>query len=129
MTYPETLYTALASAASGGAVFCALCMIAAALCRRPCRKRFFSVFCVLLSIVTASSALLFIFTPFSAEHLKMHGVIVWCIVFFAGGTLLTAFYRILIPFTVSVYSSCAVYIWYYADQVSRFTKSCSCFGL
>ncbi|MCK9171183.1 MAG: hypothetical protein M0P01_12285 [Treponema sp.] len=103
MTYPETLYTALASAASGGAVFCALSMIYASVLRRSCRKSCFSAFCVLLSIVTASFALLYIFTPFTVEHLKIRNAAVWSISFFAGGLLLTAFYRILIPFAVSVY--------------------------
>jgi hypothetical protein len=103
MIYPETLYTAFAFAASGGAAFCALCMIAAALFHQPDRKKSFSVFCVLLSIAITSFALLCIFTPFSAGQLKIWSVVVWCISFFAGGMFLTAFYRILIPFIVSVY--------------------------
>jgi hypothetical protein len=103
MTYPETLYTALASAATGGAVFCALCVLAAVVFHRPCRKWRFSVFCILLSIAVVSVALLFIFSSFTIEYLKIKSVTVWCIAFCSGGIFCAAFYRVLIPVTISVY--------------------------
>ncbi|HAH62173.1 MAG TPA: hypothetical protein DCL73_08780 [Treponema sp.] len=103
MTYPETLYTALASAATGGAAFCALSVFAAAVFHRPCRKWRLSAFCVLLSIAVASFTFLLIFTSFTIEHLQLRSAAVWCAAFSAAGFLCAAFYRILIPAVFAAY--------------------------
>jgi hypothetical protein len=108
MVYPETLYTALASAAAGGAVFCVLCIFSAAVFHRQCRRWRFSAFCVLLSIAVASLALLFIFTPFTLEKLKLRPVVVWNFSFGAAGMLCTAFYKILVPIVSAAYIALAL---------------------
>lgn len=112
MTYPETLYTALASAAAGGAAFCALCVFAAAVFHRPCRKWRLSAFCVLLSIAVASFALLLIFTSFTIEHLKLRSVVVWYAAFAAAGFLCAAFYRILVPAVFTAYIALSLFTYH-----------------
>jgi hypothetical protein len=109
MTYPETLYTAIASAAAGGMVFCLLSVPAAAVFHRSIQRWRLSAFCVLLSITIASSAFLLICTSFSIEHLKNFSAVLWCSAFALIGILGTAFYRILIPSGAALYIMLALF--------------------
>jgi len=97
MSYPETLFTALAAASAGGAVYCALCMFAAAAFQRSCKKWRLSAFCILLSAAVVCLAALLVFTPFSTAVMRTRDAVVWVILCTAAGMLCAAFYRFVLP--------------------------------
>jgi hypothetical protein len=125
MSYPETLYTALVSFFTGAAAGCAFCMLAASALHRLYRRWRFSALCVLLSAAIVSLVLLLVLTPFSLSHLHSRFMLVWCIVFFAGGVLCAVYYRIIFPVVV-LYGVLSLYSYYIISRKFPLPRKAVC---